>query len=57
MQDEEFRPEDNNEPEAEDFILAPPKPKGYLQRIPNLRSLNPALVLFLLSRDEFSILD
>lgn len=40
--------EDIEEPNPEDFLPAPPKKKGFLQRMPNLHSVNPALFLFLL---------
>ena len=48
MPDDDFQPEDEKEPQPEDFLPAASKPKGYLQRIPSLQSLNPALALFLL---------
>lgn len=38
--DEEFSPED--------FLPSPPRKKGFLQRVPSLVSINPALILFLL---------
>ncbi len=36
------------EPNLEDFLPAAPKPRSYLQRKPSIKSLNPALILFIL---------
>lgn len=45
---EENKREDNiQEPEPEDFLPAPRK-KGYLQRIPSVSSINPALFMLIL---------
>lgn len=48
MIEQDDRSEDLGEPDPEDFLPAPPKKKGFLQQIPTLASLNPALLFFLL---------